>query len=77
MNQSTQRIIRNKIGLLNLAEELKVYSELDDLQADLDAWVDSYNNERSHQGKMCCGRTPMQTLREGRELWEAKVSSMN
>jgi hypothetical protein len=54
-----------------------VYSELDALQADLDAWVDDYNNERSHQGKMCCGRTPMQTLREGRELWEAKVGSLN
>ena len=41
----------------------KVYSELDDLQADLDAWVEQYNQERTHQGKMCCGRKPMQTLR--------------
>ena len=60
-----------------IAFRKKVYSELDALQADLDAWVDDYNNERSHQGKMCCGRTPMQTLRDGRELWEAKVSSLN
>jgi transposase InsO family protein len=60
-----------------IAFRKKVYSQLDDLQADLDAWIDSYNNERSHQGKMCCGRTPMQTLRDGRELWEAKVSSLN
>ena len=44
---------------------------------DLDAWVDVYNNERSHQGKMCCGRTPMQTLQDGRELWEMKVGSLN
>lgn len=60
-----------------IAFRKKVYSQLDDLQADLDAWIDTYNNERSHQGKMCCGRTPMQTLRDGRELWEAKVSSLN
>jgi transposase InsO family protein len=60
-----------------IAFRKKVYSELADLQADLDAWIDVYNNERSHQGKMCCGRTPMQTLREGRELWEAKVGTLN
>ena len=55
-----------------IAFRKKVYSELDVLQADLDAWVDDYNTERSHQGKMCCGRTPMQTWRDGRELWGGK-----
>tara|TARA_R110001592_G_C13033621_1_gene738633 strand:- start:59 stop:1099 length:1041 start_codon:yes stop_codon:yes gene_type:complete len=54
-----------------------LYTELEALQADLDVWVDSYNNERCHQGKMCCGRTPMQTLHDGRELWETKVSELN
>ena len=60
-----------------IAFRKKVYSELEVLQADLDAWVEDYNHNRSHQGKMCCGRTPMQTLREGRELWEAKVGALN
>lgn len=60
-----------------IAFRKKVYSALDDLQADLHACVNTYNNDRSHQGKMCCGRTPMQTLREGCELWEEKVSSLN
>jgi len=55
----------------------KIYSDLESLQADLDAWVDDYNYERSHQGKMCCGRTPMQTLLEGRTLWVEKVSELN
>lgn len=55
----------------------KVYSALDALQADLDAWVDSYNNERSHQGKVCNGRTPMQTLHDARGVYEEKVSSLN
>ena len=40
----------------------KLYFSLEELQSDLDAWLEHYNNERTHQGKMCCGRTPMQTL---------------
>jgi hypothetical protein len=32
------------------------------LQKDLDDWIKSYNNDRTHQGKMRCGRTPMKTL---------------
>ncbi|MEM9742976.1 MAG: IS481 family transposase [Pseudomonadota bacterium] len=60
-----------------IAFRKKVYSDLNDLQLDLDRWVESYNFERSHQGKMCCGRTPMQTLLDGRGLWEQKVSELN
>ncbi len=60
-----------------IAFRKKVYSVLDDLQADLDEWIDRYNNDRSHQGKMCCGRTPMQTLLDGQSLWENKVSQLN
>ncbi|HCJ1100896.1 TPA: hypothetical protein OUZ74_001284 [Legionella pneumophila] len=33
-----------------------------ELQKDLDEWMDYYNNQRTHQGKICCGCTPMQTL---------------
>ncbi|WP_338295617.1 integrase core domain-containing protein, partial [Escherichia coli] len=40
----------------------KLYGEFDTLQSDLDEWLARYNNERTHQGKMCCGRTPMETL---------------
>jgi transposase InsO family protein len=36
----------------------KVYRDLESLQLDLDQWIEYYNNERTHQGKMCCGRTP-------------------
>jgi hypothetical protein len=53
------------------------YTTLDELRADLDSWVEYYNNERTHQGKMCCGRTPLQTLRDGRMLWDEKVSNLN
>ena len=50
----------------------KIYTTLDELQKDLDAWLIYYNNERTHQGKMCCGRTPMDTLLEGKLIWVEK-----
>jgi len=50
----------------------KLYTDLETLQSDLDAWIFSYNTERTHQGKMCCGRTPMATLEDGIQIWEEK-----
>ena len=50
---------------------------LAELQADVDVWLDYYNNERTHQGKMCCGRTPLQTLIAGKEAWNEKVTHLN
>lgn len=44
----------------------KIYRTLEELQLDLDDWLRRYNEERTHQGKQCCGRTPMQTLLDGR-----------
>ena len=35
---------------------------LDELQADLDGWMSGYNLERTHQGRWCYGKTPMQTF---------------
>jgi len=51
----------------------KLYADLEGLQEDLDEWLDYYNNERTHQGKMCCGRTPIETLEDGKGLWEEKL----
>ena len=56
-----------------IAFRKKVYTTLDDLQADLDEWLDHYNNERAHQGKMCCGRTPLETLEDGKRIWKDKL----
>ena len=50
----------------------KIYNTLEELQVDLDAWLDVYNNERTHQGKKCCGRTPMETLIDGKTIWKEK-----
>lgn len=50
----------------------KLYDTLDELQKDLDEWLHYYNNERTHQGKMCNGRTPMDTMLDGKVIWEQK-----
>lgn len=50
----------------------KLYESIEALQDDLDVWINWYNNERTHQGKMCCGRTPFQTMIEGKDIWKEK-----
>ena len=48
-------------------------TRLAELQQDLDAWLDIYNKERTHQGKMCCGRTPPETFDDGMRIWKEKL----
>jgi len=49
-----------------------VYGSMEQLQADLDEWIDYYNRERTHQGKICCGRTPFDTMLDGKTIWQEK-----
>lgn len=49
-----------------------LYGDIETLQRDLDAWLVVYNEQRTHQGKMCCGRTPMATLQDGKQHWQDK-----
>ena len=51
----------------------KVYSCIEELQKDLDGWLNYYNYERTHQGKMCNGRTPMETFLDGKKIYKEKV----
>jgi transposase InsO family protein len=55
----------------------KIYTTLDELQKDLDDWLVYYNHQRTHQGKMCCGRTPIETLIDGKKHWKEKVENLN
>lgn len=55
----------------------KIYRSIEELQSDLDQWLNYYNYDRTHQGKMCCGRTPMETLIAGKEVWEDKITKLN
>jgi len=51
----------------------KIYTSLDELQADVDLWIEYYNNERTHSGKYCYGKTPMQTWNESLHLAKDKL----
>ena len=61
----------------NITFRKKIYESLNELQKDLDEWLYHYNYDRTHQGKMCCGRTPMQTLLDGKRIWKEKVENLN
>jgi transposase InsO family protein len=50
----------------------KLYRTLEELQSDLDAWVDGYNTARPHQGRWCYGKTPMKTFMDSLELAKEK-----
>jgi len=56
-----------------IAFRKKIYHSIDELQADLDAWVRTYNTERPHQGRWCYGKTPMQTFFDSLELAKEKL----
>ena len=45
-----------------IAFRKKLYNSIGKLQDNLDLWIKSYNEERSHQGRWCFGKTPMQTF---------------
>jgi len=56
-----------------IALRKKIYRSLEELQFDLDEWLRVYNDERTHQGKHCNGRTPSQTLADGIKIVMEKV----
>jgi transposase InsO family protein len=48
-----------------------LYISLEQLQADLDAWLGEYNVQRPHSGKYCFGKTPMDCFLTSRQLaWD-------
>ena len=40
----------------------RAHDSLDELQADLDAWMASYNEVRTHQGRSCFANAPLRTF---------------
>jgi len=58
-----------------IAFRKKIYSNLEELQKDLDQWISYYNTERCHSGKHCEGKTPLQTWKEGLHLAKEKMLS--
>jgi hypothetical protein len=80
-NSSTARGLSLFICALNFEKassigfRKKIYETIEQLQIDLDHWIEYYNNERTHQGKVREGRTPMQTLVDGKRIWKEKIVS--
>lgn len=62
-----------KEEFFQIAFRKKVYRSLDELQSDLDQWLDYYNTQRVHSGKFCDGRTPWVTFRETKVLADEKM----
>lgn len=57
----------------NIAFRKKVYDSIEEVQRDLDKFLDRFNYERPHQGKMCCGRTPWETFQDGLKIVREKT----
>jgi transposase InsO family protein len=51
----------------------KLYSTLVELQADLDAWLREFNEQRPHQGRWCFGKTPLKTFLDSLPLAKEKM----
>lgn len=57
----------------NVAFRKKIYRSIDELQKDLDDWLDEYNYVRTHQGKHCNGLTPMECFTKNKHLAQIKM----
>ena len=56
-----------------IAFRKKIYRSITELQDDLNSWVQSYNEERPHQGRWCFGKTPAQTFLDATPLAKEKM----
>lgn len=50
----------------------KIYTSIEQLQADADEWISFYNQERCHSGRYCYGKTPLQTFLDSWHLVQEK-----
>lgn len=67
------RTIQNEFYAI--AFRKKLYKSIEELQTDLDEWILDYNCERTHTGKYCFGKTPMETFLDSIKLAEEKMLS--
>ena len=65
------RTIQNEFYAI--AFRKRIYSTLEELQADLDLWIREYNEDRTHSGKYCFGKTPLQTFYDSINLAKEKM----
>lgn len=60
-----------------IAFRKKIYTSLEEMQKDLDEWMVYYNQERTHTGKYCFGKTPDQTFQDSLSLAKEKMLNEN
>ncbi len=65
------KTLLNEFYLIAFRKQL--YSSIEQLQNDLDLWMKQYNELRTHQGRWCYGKTPMQTFLDSRALAKQKM----
>lgn len=46
----------------------KLFTSIEELQQELDNWIKWYNEERTHSGKHCYGKTPWETFIQSKHL---------
>lgn len=56
----------------DIAFRKRIYSSVEELQIDVDLWINKYNTQRTHSGKHCYGKTPMQTFFDSKHLAKDK-----
>jgi transposase InsO family protein len=52
----------------------KLYLSIEELQVDLDTWLQYYNTERPHRGYRNMGRRPIETIEQGKKVRTEKLN---
>ena len=61
----------------SVAFRKKLYRTVEEIQEDLEVFLQYYNRERTNQGRYCQGRTPFETFQNGLELYQRYVFDSN
>jgi len=57
----------------SVAFRKQLYRTVEEIQVDLDVFMEYYNKERTNQGRYCQGRTPLETFNDGLHLYNQYV----
>jgi len=57
----------------SVAFRKRLYRTVEEVQVDLDVFLEYYNEERTNQGRYCQGRTPLETFTDGLEIYNQYV----
>jgi hypothetical protein len=53
----------------------KLYTSIEQVQIDVDQWIETYNHERTHSGKYCYGKTPIETFSASKHRTTRRTSA--